>query len=147
MANNNRLPNGTKMFSGILIVVALVTGIAAIIRPISTQMEHMNERMIRIEQRTESKLKDLDNKLQLEISGQKEIAENASKAIQEVVIDINQTLQKEISFVRSALKTDINNLKESIKKTDALAENISPRVSVLEEITKQLKKKHDNQVE
>ena len=45
MAEESKAPNGAKAFGGILAIVALITGMAAIVRPMQGQIDQLQQRL------------------------------------------------------------------------------------------------------
>ena len=58
---------GLKAMVTIAMIIAIIGGVAAIVRPIQQQMDAMSERIARMETRSKEESKALDDKLQIEI--------------------------------------------------------------------------------
>ena len=57
---------GMRAFGVVLTIIAVIAGVASIITPMTQQINALNERMLRIEDRIEHQITQLDIKLQME---------------------------------------------------------------------------------
>lgn len=79
---------GSLLLPGIAVLTSVVTGMIAITRPIQIQMEDLGKRLERVESRTTHSLKQLDDKLQIEIAGQARLSDSQTVALRDIQKEI-----------------------------------------------------------
>ena len=106
--NSDSNSGGLKGVGVILTIIALITGIAAIVRPMQNEITSSNARMTRLELRVEKQIEDLDNKIGTQLDFLNKSLEKHEQYSKDQLKGQRELLRCELEFLTKTMNRHID---------------------------------------